>query len=153
MRKAGPEIAAVVALASALGLCGCNQPATKLEAVRTATAVAVASPQPHVAEPVLLEPASQSSQAPRVSPLVSGKLSGLRAGQSLVLQNANGEELRLTSNGGFSFSTGAGDPEREELAIKRRPAGQSCRVEKDPVLQVGADVIHVSVICRAVQDG
>lgn len=59
---------------------------------------------------------------------VSGVLSGLEQGKSLVLQNNGGDDLALSANGAFGFAQPMALGAAYAVTVKTQPAGQQCTV-------------------------
>ncbi len=79
---------------------------------------------------------------------VGGSVSGL-AGSGLVLQNNAGDDLPITADGSFTFTTPLVDGEPYAVTVLTQPAGlsQTCDVTNGNGTLVGADVTNVSVTC------
>lgn len=61
---------------------------------------------------------------------VGGALSGLAAGRTVTLQNNAENDLQLSANGSFEFSTRLDHGVRYAVTIKNQPAGQRCAVSQ-----------------------
>ncbi|WP_157422108.1 hypothetical protein [Acidovorax sp. Root219] len=59
---------------------------------------------------------------------VTGVLSGLEQGKSLVLQNNGSDDLALSANGAFAFAHAVAPGAPYAVAVKTQPAGQQCTV-------------------------
>jgi len=59
---------------------------------------------------------------------VGGTLAGLAAGKTLVLQNNGENDLSLTANGSFQFTTLLDSGVAYAVTVKSQPAGQRCTV-------------------------
>ncbi len=59
---------------------------------------------------------------------VSGVLSGLEQGKSLVLQNNGSDDLALSANGAFAFAQPMAIGAAYAMTVKTQPAGQQCTV-------------------------
>ncbi len=101
--------------------------------------------------------------------VVSGNLSGLDWGNTLVLQNNGADDLAVTSNGGFSFATPLLDgsdydvtllsidigytPIATTNAVKGNSktdaikAGQNCVITNGSGILAGSNVINVNITC------
>jgi uncharacterized repeat protein (TIGR01451 family) len=79
---------------------------------------------------------------------VSGTVSGL-AGSGLVLQNNNGDDLSISSDGSFTFATAVTDGLMYSVSVLTQPANlsQTCVVASGNGTMAGADVSNVSVSC------
>lgn len=80
---------------------------------------------------------------------VGGSVSGLASG-TLVLQNNGGDDLSLTSNGGFTFGTAVAGGAAYAVTVRTQPAGQSCSVRNGAGTVASANVGSVEVSCGAV---
>jgi hypothetical protein len=79
---------------------------------------------------------------------IGGQVAGL-VGQGLVLQNSDGEQLNVTDNGPFDFSTPQLDGTPYAIAVVAQPTQppQSCAVEHGTGHVQAADVEDISVSC------
>ena len=80
---------------------------------------------------------------------VGGSLSGLQSGKSLVLQNNGADDLQLSANGAFSFSTTVQPGGKYAVTVKTQPDGQTCKVTNGSG-NAQADVSNVAVSCSTV---
>ena len=80
---------------------------------------------------------------------IGGTLSGLAAGNSVTLQNNNSDDLTLTVNGEFTFSTALADLSDYEVTVLTQPGNpsQTCTVANATGTLAGADVANVEVTC------
>ena len=80
---------------------------------------------------------------------VGGTLSGLAAGNSVVLQNNVGDDLTLTDDGSFVFDTAVDDGEAYAVTVLTQPSGfnQVCSVTNGSGTISGEDVTDVEVFC------
>ncbi|MCB1560428.1 MAG: M36 family metallopeptidase [Xanthomonadales bacterium] len=80
---------------------------------------------------------------------IGGNLSGLAAGNSVTLQNNGGDDLLLSNNGGFAFSTKLLDGSSYLASVSVQPSSpsQTCTVSAGNGTLAGADVTNVSVSC------
>jgi len=76
---------------------------------------------------------------------VGGTVNGLSG--TLVLQNNGGDDLQITSDGAFTFSTALADGAGYNVTVKTQPAGQTCIVINGSGTISSADVTDVSVNC------
>ncbi len=79
---------------------------------------------------------------------VSGTLSGLGAGSSVVLQLNAGNDLGLAANGRFTFGARLAAGSSYAVTVKTPPAGQACGVSMGSG-KADADVDNVVVRCGA----
>lgn len=79
---------------------------------------------------------------------VGGTVSGL-TGTGLVLQNNSGDDLSISANGSFTFSTGVQDGGGYNVTVKTQPSGptQLCTVTNGTNTISGSNVNNVSVTC------
>lgn len=79
---------------------------------------------------------------------VGGTVSGLE-GTGLVLQNAGGDDLSISANGSFAFSTRLGVGRNYEVTVKSQPKSpaQTCMVSAGSGAVGLADVTDVRVTC------
>ncbi|HEY7906310.1 MAG TPA: hypothetical protein VIC53_05235, partial [Wenzhouxiangella sp.] len=78
---------------------------------------------------------------------VGGSLSGLLADGLIILQNNLGDDLTVTSDGVFSFSTPLDDGESYSVSIAMQPSGQACSVSNGSGTVSGSAITNVSVVC------
>jgi hypothetical protein len=78
---------------------------------------------------------------------VGGALSGLAAGRTVTLQNNAENDLQLSANGSFEFSTRLDHGVRYAVTIKNQPAGQRCAVSQGTGTAT-ANVRDVQVRCE-----
>lgn len=80
---------------------------------------------------------------------VGGTVSGLAAGQSLVLQNNAGDDLTVSANGGFSFDTALDDLSAYTVTVLTNPTApnKTCTVSNGAGNLAGANVTNVSISC------
>jgi len=77
---------------------------------------------------------------------VGGTVSGL-AGIGLILQNNYGDNLIITSDGSFVFTTALADGSSYNVTILTHPAEQSCTVSNGSGTIDEANVTNVAVRC------
>ena len=78
---------------------------------------------------------------------VGGSLSGMGAGKSIVLQNNASDNLTLTNNGSFTFSTALADGAAYAVTVATPPNGHTCTVSNGSGTVSGANVTNVAVSC------
>jgi N-acetylneuraminic acid mutarotase len=80
---------------------------------------------------------------------ISGNLAGLAAGSSVVLQNNQGDDLRVTANGSFVFDTELLDGSRYDVTILTQPDSPKriCSVNNGSGMISGADITTIGVSC------
>lgn len=82
--------------------------------------------------------------------LVGGTLTGLTTGASVVLQNAGGDDLTLTADGSFAFTTPVPSGETYAVTVLTQPGGpvsQTCTAANESGMVMGTDVTTVTVTC------
>lgn len=57
---------------------------------------------------------------------VGGTVTGLGSGKTLVLQNNGGDDLTITADGAFTFSTRVASGTNDTVSILTQPSGQTC---------------------------
>lgn len=80
---------------------------------------------------------------------VGGTVSGLAAGNDVVLQNNGGDDLTVSSNGGFLFPTAIDDGSNYGVTVLSQPTtpSQTCVVTNGAGTVNGGNVTNVSVAC------
>ncbi|HEX4151523.1 MAG TPA: kelch repeat-containing protein [Steroidobacteraceae bacterium] len=78
---------------------------------------------------------------------VSGTLSGLYAGRSIVLQDNGANTTTLSANGSFGFSAPVASGSPFAVTVLAQPVGQTCAVNNGSGTVAGANVTSVAVIC------
>jgi hypothetical protein len=80
---------------------------------------------------------------------IGGNLSGLASGTTVVLQDNRTDNLTLSANGAFTFSTKLGSTTPYAVTVLTQPAGQTCSVQSGSgSTDSNADSIDtVSVTC------
>ena len=80
---------------------------------------------------------------------VGGLLSGLVAGDTVVLQNNNGDDLRLTADGAFTFATKLGFQDAYAVTILSQSGGlsETCTLSNGSGTMGASSVDNVSIIC------
>ena len=80
---------------------------------------------------------------------IGGTLSGLAAGRSVTLRNNGGNDLVLSANGAFSFTTPITDGNAYAVTVFAQPTNpnQTCVVTNGSGNVAGANVSNVSVVC------
>ena len=77
---------------------------------------------------------------------VSGTLTGLVLGETLVLQNNGGDDLTINADGFFTFQTAMNAGDFYSVTILTQPSSSSCSVTND-IGTISADVTDVVVSC------
>jgi len=82
---------------------------------------------------------------------ISGTVTGLAAGTSMVLTNNGGNNLTVTANGSFTFAQSVAAQGSYNVQVATEPANQSCAVTfGSGVVDFSGDSIHnVAVACTA----
>lgn len=80
---------------------------------------------------------------------IGGSVSGLAAGNSVVLTNNGGDTLTVPANGSFTFATPLDDGETYAVAVATQPTlpNQICTVATGSGTLAGANVTSVAVTC------
>lgn len=77
---------------------------------------------------------------------IGGSISGLN-GVLVLLKNGN-DEITITTNGAYEFSTNVPENGRYSVVINNHPTGQTCSVSNGSGTAI-ADVTNVSIVCSA----
>lgn len=87
-----------------------------------------------------------STSAPTFT--IGGTVSGL-AGTGLVLQNNGSDDLVITANEGFTFSTALNDLSTYSVTVSTEPStpSQTCLVSNPTDTLAGANITNVSITC------
>jgi hypothetical protein len=78
---------------------------------------------------------------------VGGTVSGLALSESVVLQNNGADDLTVSGDGPFSFSTPASQGSSYIVTVMNQPEGQTCSVSSGAGTVSGADITDVAVDC------
>ena len=78
---------------------------------------------------------------------VGGILSGLDSGKTVVLRNNNTNELTLTVNGTFSFSTKLTHNSTYSVTILTQPTGQNCSLTNASGIINSSNVTNIEITC------
>jgi N-acetylneuraminic acid mutarotase len=78
---------------------------------------------------------------------ISGTLTGLLAGRSIVLQDNGGSSTVVAANGAFMFAAPVASGSGYAVTIFTQPVGQTCSVAMGSGTVAGADVGSVAVNC------
>jgi hypothetical protein len=80
---------------------------------------------------------------------VGGTVSGLAAGNNVVLRNNGGNDLNVVGNGAFNFSTALPDQSAYAVTVLTQPTtpNQTCAVTNGSGNLAGANVTSVTVVC------
>lgn len=89
-------------------------------------------------------PAAGGAAAPVA---VSGTLSGLAAGSSIILTDNGGDLLTLTANGSFTFSARLSAGSTYNVQVKMPPSAEYCIVANASGTIGSTDVTNVAVTC------
>jgi hypothetical protein len=120
--------------------CGTQSTSDSSAPTPTPTATATATSTPTATPTVTPIPATYS---------VGGTLSGLAAGDTVVLRQSGGDDLRLTSDGEFVFGTKIPDGAAFNVTVYSRPSPnvESCTVSDGSGTIFGGDVTNISIAC------
>ena len=80
---------------------------------------------------------------------ITGMVSGLNSGASVVLLNNGANALTVSANGSFTFPTALASGASYAVTVGTQPAGESCVVADGGPGVVSADVTNVVVTCTA----
>ncbi|QIL71021.1 DUF11 domain-containing protein [Diaphorobacter sp. HDW4B] len=80
---------------------------------------------------------------------VGGAVSGLATGKSMVLQNNGGDNLTVSANGAFTFTTQITNGNAYAVTVLTQPADQTCIVSQGSGTMGASDVSNVTVSCVA----
>ena len=80
---------------------------------------------------------------------VGGSLSGLAAGNSVVLQNNAGDDLTIGTDGIFAFATAIDDGTTYDITVLAQPTipNQTCIVTNTSGVLAGSDITDITVAC------
>ena len=78
---------------------------------------------------------------------IGGAVSGLSAGQSVVLQDNGGNAITVSANGPFTFSTQIGYQSPYAVTVATQPAGANCTVSNGSGTMPAANVANVAIVC------
>ncbi|HVN42057.1 MAG TPA: hypothetical protein VMT50_04685, partial [Steroidobacteraceae bacterium] len=78
---------------------------------------------------------------------VGGTVCGLAAGASVVLQDNGGNNLTVSSNAAFTFTTKLQSGSAYAVTVLTQPSGQTCTVAQGSGTVAGANVTNVAVTC------
>lgn len=78
---------------------------------------------------------------------VSGSVSGLADGATVVLSDNGMDPLSLTANGEFSFSTSIPARGSYSVTVTTQPTGQACTVSNGSGAGITSNVTNVSIVC------
>ncbi len=84
---------------------------------------------------------------------VGGNLSGLDTDEQVTLKNNGTDDLTLTFDGTFTFSTGIADGANYTVSVSNAPSGKSCLVTDGTGKIEGTDVTNVTVTCATQKAG
>ena len=78
---------------------------------------------------------------------IGGSVSGLGAGNSVVLLNNGGDALTRNANGSFTFATPLANGAAYAVTVGTQPVGQTCSVSNGTGTVASANVTNVAVNC------
>ena len=79
---------------------------------------------------------------------IGGSVSGLGPGAAVVLQQNDGDDVSISSNGSFRFATPVPGGSNYRVTVKTQPNGQTCSVTNGSGTVTG-EVTDVSVSCAS----
>lgn len=94
---------------------------------------------------ILVIQACGSSSSTTTTYTVGGTVSGLSG--TVVLQNNGGNDLSLTADGSFTFTTALDDAATYAVTVLTQPTGQTCTVSSGSGTISSANVTGVTVAC------
>ncbi len=80
---------------------------------------------------------------------IGGTVNGLGASKTVVLQNNGVDDLTISTNGGFTFTTAVVTSSTYAITIRTEPTGQTCTLSQAS----GTAVANVSSVALTCQDG
>lgn len=78
---------------------------------------------------------------------VGGSVSGLDVSASVILQNNGGDNLAITGNGGFTFTTPVAQSALYNVTVLTQPATQTCTVTNSSGTAGSTNITDVQVTC------
>ncbi len=90
-----------------------------------------------------------STVTPALRYAVGGGLSGMAAGQSLVLQDASGLTASFSANGTYTLLASVPSGTPYNLSVKTQPIGQSCSISNGAGSISSASITNVQVACTS----
>ena len=83
---------------------------------------------------------------------ISGTLTGLSGGTSVILENNGGDALTLNANGSFTFATAIDAGSSYNVTVQSNPTGETCAVSNGSgtVSSTVGAVTNVAVYCSAI---
>ncbi len=78
---------------------------------------------------------------------ISGTLTGLLSGRSLILQDNGTNNTTVAANGAFSFSTPVASASGYSVTVLSQPTGQNCAVTNGSGTVAASPVSNVSIAC------
>ena len=80
---------------------------------------------------------------------IGGTVSGLSAGNSVVLKDNGGNATTVSANGPFTFSAAIANQSPYAVTVSTQPTGESCSVSNGSGTVAGANVTHVAILCTS----
>ena len=90
-----------------------------------------------------------STVTPSLRYAVGGGLSGMAAGQSLVLQDASGLTASFSANGTYTLLASVPSGTPYNLSVKTQPLGQSCSISNGAGSISSTSITNVQVACTS----
>jgi len=80
---------------------------------------------------------------------IGGTVVGLHSGNNLVIQNNNGDDLMISSDGDFDFATPIDDLQPYNVTILNQPTNpiQNCELSSNTGNVSGGDIVSVMIMC------
>jgi hypothetical protein len=99
---------------------------------------------------LMLAACHDDNSSPPATPqqfLISGEISNLASGQTVIIDNNGGDALTITANGAFEFATPVNANGAYKVTIATQPTGQVCTVSNGVGAGITGDVTGVSITC------
>ncbi len=134
---------ALIAAAAVLGGCG-GQAGTVASLFDTPAPPAAAAAAAAAAAPAAASPPAETGL------LLSGAVSGLPAGQAVVLRANDTENLTVPGDGAFTFPTRLSQGGSFTVTVATQPTGAVCTVGRPSGSGIVADVTDIAVTCSRI---
>ena len=84
---------------------------------------------------------------PAVDLLIGGTVTGIPAGESLVIANNNGTSYEITQNGDYTFPSSMIVGSDYSVTVVSAPSGHSCTVQRGYGTLLAGDVLDIDIVC------
>ena len=91
-------------------------------------------------------PSNSSGKTANTGYTIGGVVSGL-LGNSVTIQNNGGDDLTLSANGDFTFTTALNDGDTYSVTVKTQPGGMMCSIQNGSGTLGSANIDNVMVNC------